>query len=418
MKSINIANVRWCSGALAGLVLLLPAIGSAQEQGVASAPSSSAARAAAMVRAYWTAERMQTARPMPVPTVAMAAGAKPLRAAPPHALPGWAPGWEPGSGPQPKADTVYWMSEEDYVASEAAKLEPQHGAEPMNPRDGPYAPFQRWTWSGKYITYPASTIGKLFFTLPGQGNFVCSASVIGRSTLATAGHCVSDGAGGWATNMLFCPSFRRVGGGAPHPGRGCWVGVTQTTSSAWHFNSDFDRDYACIVTAETGTVRNNRIGDTTGWTGRAWNWYGVMEMAFGYPAAPPFPGYNIITAASPDWYTHDWGNDTNQYAKFIGNDSTGGSSGGPWWLGLRHPGLEYADTDGNNNTDPGQPGGPYINGVNSHKRCAGGTCQSPPTTTAGVFWQEMGSSAFRNTAGDGGESEDVFAVCLAHANNS
>jgi len=414
MKSINNTNVGWRAGALAGLALLLPVTGFAQEETVATAPSP---RAAATVHAYWTAERMQSAQPMPVPAVPMAAGAKATRAAPPNALPGWSPGWSPESGRQPKPDSAHWMSEDEYIAAEAAKVSPQHGTEPTNPRDGPYAPFQRWTWSGKYVTYPMSTVGKLFFTLPGIGNFVCSASVIGRSTLATAGHCVSSGTGVWATNMLFCPSYRPAGGGGPHP-KGCWAGVTQTTSSAWHFNSDFDRDYACIVTANTGTATNNKIGNNTGWTGRAWNWYGVLEMALGYPAAAPFPGHTIIAAASPDWYTHDWGGNTNQYAKFIGNDSTGGSSGGPWWLGYRAPSTEYADTDGNNNTDPGQPGGPYINGVNSHKRCTGGTCMSPPTTTAGVFWQEMGSSAFRSTAGDGGESEDVFAVCLAHANNN
>lgn len=416
MKNINDTNLGWRSGALAGLALLFPVTGFAQDGGVATASSRAAPTS---IHAYWTAERMKDARAMPVPAVPMAVGAKAKRAAPPTALPGWSPGWSPESGRQPKPGAINWMPEEEYVAMEAAKLEPQHGTEPTNPRDGPYAPFQRWTWTGKYIAYPMSTVGKLFFTLPGVGNFVCSASVIGRSTLATAGHCVSNGAGTWATNVLFCPSYRAVGGGAPHPDRGCWAGSGyMATSGGWHNNSDFDRDYACIVTANTGTVRPNKIGNITGWTGRAWNWYGVMEMAFGYPAAAPFPGYNIIAAASPDWYTHDWGGNTNQYAKFIGNDSTGGSSGGPWWLGLRHPSLEYADTDGNNGTDPGQPGGPYINGVNSHKRCAGGTCMSPPTTTAGVFWQEMGSSAFRSTAGDGGESEDVFALCLAHANNN
>lgn len=211
MKGSNKMNAGWCSGVLAGVALLLPATGFAQEEGVVTAPAPRAT-AAATIHAYWTAERMRGAEPMPVPAVPMAAGAKAVRATPPDALPGWAPGWAPDSGRQPKPNDIHWMPEEEYIATEAAKLEPQHGTEPTNPRDGPYAPFQRWTWSGKYVTYPISTVGKLFFTLPGVGNFVCSASVIGRSTLATAGHCVSDGAGGWATNMLFCPSFRWVGG--------------------------------------------------------------------------------------------------------------------------------------------------------------------------------------------------------------
>ncbi|MND07009.1 hypothetical protein D3C83_287500 [compost metagenome] len=53
-----------------------------------------------------------------------------------------------------------------------------------------------------------------------------------------------------------------------------------------------------------------------------------------------------------------------------------------------------------------------MNGVNSHKRCVG-NCQSPPTTTTGVFWQEMTSPPFRNTAA-GDETEDNFAVCFAN----
>ena len=53
---------------------------------------------------------------------------------------------------------------------------------------------------------------------------------IGRSTLATAGHCVHAGnnsPAGWSTNLLFCPSYGPAG---VHPARGCWTGVTQVVS--------------------------------------------------------------------------------------------------------------------------------------------------------------------------------------------
>jgi hypothetical protein len=44
-----------------------------------------------------------------------------------------------------------------------------------------------------YQKFPYRVIGKLFFTIPGQGNFVCSASVVNsanNSVVWTAGHCL------------------------------------------------------------------------------------------------------------------------------------------------------------------------------------------------------------------------------------
>ena len=99
----------------------------------------------------------------------------------------------------------------------------------------------------------------------------------------------------------------------------------------------------------------------------------------------------------------------NQISKVIGSDLTGGSSGGPWILGLANDDLERPDSDGAKATDPGNN---WLNGVNSHKRCRT-TCQSPPTNNSGVFWQEMTSPPFRRTTVDRQESEDVFRACFA-----
>jgi hypothetical protein len=111
---------------------------------------------------------------------------------------------------------------------------------------------------------------------------------------------------------------------------------------------------------------------------------------------------------STEWYQINMVSETvNQNSKYIGSDLTGGSSGGPWWIGHTHSGPEIGDTDGSNVTDPG-PSGPFINGVNSHKRCTSAGC------VTGLFTQEMGSPQFRNTTGDPQESEDVFAQCFAN----
>ena len=362
---------------------------------------------AASVGSYWTPERMRAAKPMPTPARVVSASAlladsssvdEGLAAA--GAEPGFANGCRPGAVNCSSVERVISPDSAAYAAM-LGIAQPQHGAKPANPLNGPYGPFQRWSEHDSITAYPKSTIGKLFFTLPGQGNFVCSASVINRNTLITAGHCNSNGNGTFATNRLFCPSWKD----GQNPTRGCWTIVNSKTSAGWHTSGDPDRDYACLVTSPRGTVNPNMIGTVTGWLGRAWNFASTQaERTFGYPQAAPFNGNRLITTASTDWYTHDF-TPGGQVSKIIGSDLTGGSSGGPWILGWA--GAEFADTDGSSATDPGSN---WVNGVNSHKRCSV-NCNTPPTTTTGVFWQEMTSPPFRNTAATD-ESEDILQVCF------
>jgi len=362
---------------------------------------------------YWTPERMAEAKPMPIPTriVDPADQAVPDQYSPPGP-PGFSPGWAPASGlPQPDPGTEYVIEPGHplYAVATGQLAAPQHGTKPTNPLSGPYGPFQRWTWYGRYLTYPTATIGKLFFSL-GTSNFVCSATVIQKNTVITAGHCNSDGAGTFATNRMFCPSYNA---GGINPTSGCWSVVLSKTSAGWHNNGDPDYDYACLVTATTGTVVNDNIGDFTGWFGRAWNWGpSQATFSFGYPAASPFPGFHIITVAATEWYTHDF-DSGDQVSKLMGNDMTGGASGGSWVIGLAHRNSEYVDTDGFSATDPGAFQFPWVNGVNSHKRCLV-TCASPPTATNGVFWQEMSSPPFEQDGSDTDDMHDITEVCFAN----
>jgi hypothetical protein len=365
--------------------------------------------AAAAILEYWTPERMASAQPMPFPTRVAEDSPQQEAAREITGDPGWVNGGAAGGGAYVENRTTFSLSD--------MLVAPQtFGVAPTNPRDGPYGPFQRWTMEGNYLGGFRDIHGKLFFSLPG-GNFVCSGSVIGRSTVATAGHCNSNGAGTFATNRMFCPAYYNPtpATGAPHPNRGCWAVTTSAVGGPWHFGGDPDYDYACLVTNVTGTVHANKIGNITSWAGRAWNFVDVPEMVFGYPQAAPFIGNTIQQVAAPDWYNWD-ATAGNQVSKVIGSDMTGGSSGGGWFLGWRAPGAEIPDTDGSWATDP-TTAGPYINGVNSHKRCRT-NCNNPPTTTAGVFWQEMTSPPFRSNANDASDSEDVFAICLAHVNNN
>jgi len=254
-------------------------------------------------------------------------------------------------------------------------------------------------------------VGKLFFTQGGQ-NFVCSASAINRNTLATAGHCVHSGnnsQAGFSTNVLFCPSFSPAGADAV---RGCWAGVGEFVSFQWFNVANSDRDYGCIITSKTGTKIANSIGNITGWTGRSWNFASSQPtFSLGYPQGAPFAGNRLITTASTEWYQLNRNTSESQLSKYIGNDMTGGSSGGPWWLNFNEGGTEIAPVDASGVTDPNQSSStapaPWINGVNSHKRCTQSGCPA-----GSVFLDEMGSPQFRNTTTDNNESEDVFAACF------
>ena len=119
---------------------------------------------------------------------------------------------------------------------------------------------------------------------------------------------------------------------------------------------------------------------------------------------PPFPGHHIVTCASTEWYERDACVGDGQVSKYVGCDQTGGSSGGPWWINIRHPNnaFEYAPRDGSLDTDPGQglSTAPFLNGVNSHR-----------WTNAWV--NEIGSPQFINSPGDTQEAEDIFQSCFA-----
>ena len=82
------------------------------------------------------------------------------------------------------------------------------------------APAAAQEWPGPYTQYPASTHGKVFFTLNGS-NFVCSGTALNssnRSVVWTAGHCLNEGPGAFATNFAFVPASGTTAGRSG-PGR-------------------------------------------------------------------------------------------------------------------------------------------------------------------------------------------------------
>lgn len=166
------------------------------------------------------------------------------------------------------------------------------------------------------------TTGKVFFTLNGT-DYQCSGSAVNssnRSLVLTAGHCLNDGAGNFASNFVFIPAFDD--GDRPY---GTFVARELLTTAEWNANEDLNYDVGFAV---VNPVDGTSLIDTVGGQGIAFNQdRGLYTYAFGYPAASPYDGQTLT------WCHGATRNDP------LGSDSqglrcnmTGGSSGGPWFI--------------------------------------------------------------------------------------
>lgn len=260
-----------------------------------------AAKQKALAR-YWTPARMEAAKPdWQMPGLAGLTGAKPGTG-----------GTTPVSGtPTKVAGTTSAAMPKPINGASAGRLS-------QRPASGhPVTPHSF------YPNYPvgspvARTAGKVFFTNGGV-NYVCSGTIVnteGKSTVWTAGHCVSDG-GTWNYNWVFVPNY--ASGWAPY---GLWYSAQLWTTTAWFYNnSSFANDVGASIMYRNGGWR---ITDYLGGQGIAWNYpIGYYMYAFGYPQAYPFNGCCLVENPG---YTYDGGGGTI----YMLNNMTGGSSGGAW----------------------------------------------------------------------------------------
>jgi V8-like Glu-specific endopeptidase len=187
------------------------------------------------------------------------------------------------------------------------------------------APGPTREWPGPYTQYPASTHGKVFFTL-GGANYVCSGTALNsanRSVVWTAGHCLNEGPGAFATNWAFVPAYRD--GSRP---LGTWTARALMTTSGWSNQGDFSYDVGAAVVNTSG---GSALTDTVGGRGIAFNYNrNQFYTSFGYPAAPPFSGQRLYTCESP-LITSD--PSASPPTMGIDCNMTGGSSGGGWIVG-------------------------------------------------------------------------------------
>ncbi|HEY9292934.1 MAG TPA: hypothetical protein VIP98_16765 [Microlunatus sp.] len=178
-----------------------------------------------------------------------------------------------------------------------------------------------WTGGGAVV----QTTGKVFFTLDGV-DYVCSGSVTpasNKSTVSTAGHCVNEGPGDYATNFAFVPGYDD--GDAPY---GTWTASTLTTSEQWRTQGDFNYDIGFAIVAP---LDGQSLADVVGSQSIGFNQpRGDFLYSFGYPQAAPYDGSTLDYCS--DTATDDviGGSDDQR----LDCNMTGGSSGGPWFDGF------------------------------------------------------------------------------------
>jgi hypothetical protein len=261
----------------------------------------------------WAAAALLLAAPLGVGVAAGAGG-------------GGGPG--PGTAPQaafsPSARTVplvteravvsvpgYWTRERMAAAADgarAAEAAPDAGVAGM-------------PWAGGGAV--ARTTGRVFFTLNGTA-YACSGSAVasaGQDVVMTAAHCVSDGAGHWATHWTFVPGYDD--GREPYgsyPARSFYV------PAPWSADANENDDFA-FVTVGPAQVNGaaQQLGAAVGGQQIEFGSRAATEAVFGYPSEPPYNGQSLDYcqgALQPDPFGFpDEG---------IGCTMTEGGSGGPW----------------------------------------------------------------------------------------
>jgi V8-like Glu-specific endopeptidase len=171
---------------------------------------------------------------------------------------------------------------------------------------------------------PVDHIGKVFFTLGGS-NYVCSGNAVvsaNKSTVATAGHCLNEGPGAFATNFIFVPAY--LNGAAPY---GKWTARTLYAPTQWCGAGDMTYDTGFAVVNQ---LNGKYLSDVVAESGVEFNAArGLTYKSYGYPAASPFNGESLKSC------TGRASNDANNpqfLTQGISCDMTGGSSGGPWFI--------------------------------------------------------------------------------------
>jgi V8-like Glu-specific endopeptidase len=285
------------------------------------------------VEAYWTSTRIRNAKPMDFPTLTtpnpQAGVASPQLSSNPSIL-----AFSGGPGEKPTQRILSKGEQLDF-----ASPTPTFGVYPFS-----YTRYQLFPDTKKsYKIFPYNLIGRLLFTIPGQGDFVCTAEVINAANLSvvwTAGHCVNTPGVGFHTNFIFFPALRLT-----KAVYGSWIPIQVFTTTGWANTGLFEYDHGALVVARGGKL-HLRIGEHLGFLGfltdvsrlQHWHEIGYPLGARDLPSTPPGPQFDGAhqEICASTWATDDQpsGGALDPKAIGVGCDQTGGASGGPWLIDL------------------------------------------------------------------------------------
>lgn len=275
------------------------------------------------VLAYWPPERFKAAKPVPLPQISPetarpqeAALAAPGQVASSNARPPAMqsrPSARPLFAPDPTQNRNFGVVSASAVGTAGAHYTSSRVFPMFNGAGAPYSADRN---------FPYSTVGILFFSIKGEP-YLCSASVIQKRIVVTAGHCVHSGtASGFYSNWMFVPAYRD--GTAPLQ---TWNWSSVTVTNTWATGGGTvpnAADYAMIEFADQPVGGSTQsLGYVTGWLG--WQ---TQSLANNHTSRLGYPcnldrcwRMQIITAAS---YRTVEPNNVE-----YGSDAEGGSSGGP-----------------------------------------------------------------------------------------
>jgi hypothetical protein len=178
---------------------------------------------------------------------------------------------------------AYWTAERMRSAKPVERSKPGSGGSTTTTTSYPFTSSAVPT---PYTAFPTDTNGKVFFTDSGV-NYVCSGTALlsgNQSVVWTAGHCVNQGPGSFHTNWAFVPAYQD--GLRPY---GTFTARSLLTTSQWRTAGDFGYDEgAAVVDPVAGKTLSTTVG---GGRNAVFNYARDQQyQAYGYPAAKKFTG--------------------------------------------------------------------------------------------------------------------------------
>jgi V8-like Glu-specific endopeptidase len=279
----------------------------------------------AVTKARWTPEALAGARPLPLPRVEVSLDRPrqvPVKAAAP------ADDFVEVFPSLPQAPTLsdaeaarFRQRLFDFTAEELRRLRDDEDVEPAEKNYGSSGldyTSSRLIPSSAVEEFPYRAVGRLFFS-DGTDNFVCTAAVIARRLVVTAGHCVHDGPGnGFFEDFLFIPAY--FNGDAPF---GTWSVTEAFVTADWAGDADVPHpdDFALLQMEDQNGMR---IADVAGKLAFVPDQLADNHLTLLGYAGNLDGGEEIHQVNSGDFF--DFLDGTVAY----GSDMEGGSSGGPW----------------------------------------------------------------------------------------